>query len=76
MEVKKFDPLLQGQTRSWTLKTIPDSENICQNRGVELLCRPCKMKTVASTPPPLASNSKLQTAPFLTYLGLYDIYSP
>ena len=52
MEVKKFDPLLQGQTRSWTLKTIPDSENICQNRGVELLCRPCKMKTVASTPPP------------------------
>ena len=55
MEVKKFDPLLQGQTRSRTLKTIPDSENIGQNRGVELLCRLGKM----------ASNSKSQTAPFL-----------
>ena len=52
MEVKKFDPLLQGQTRSRTLKTIPDLENIGQNRGVELLCRPCKMKTVAFPPAP------------------------
>ena len=69
MEVKKFDPLLQGQTRSRTLKTIPDSENIGQNRGIELLCRPCKMKTVASTPPPLASNSKSQTAPFFNISG-------
>ena len=33
MEVKKFDLLLQGQTRSRTLKTMPDSENIGQNRG-------------------------------------------
>ena len=49
MEVKIFDQLLQGQTRSRTLKTIPDSENIGQNRGGELLCRPCK--TVAPPPP-------------------------
>ena len=33
MEVKKFDPFLEGQTRSWTLKTMPDSENMGQNRG-------------------------------------------
>ena len=32
MEVKKFEPLLQGQTRSRTLKTMPDLENIGKNR--------------------------------------------
>ena len=33
MEVKKFDPLLQGQMRLWILKTMSDLESIGQNKG-------------------------------------------
>ena len=29
----KTQPMLGGQTRSWTQKTMPDSENMGQNRG-------------------------------------------
>ena len=30
---QKLWPLFRGQTRSWTLKAMPDSENMGQNRG-------------------------------------------
>ena len=33
MEVKKLWPMIGGQTRSYTQKTMPDSENMGQNRG-------------------------------------------
>ena len=51
MQVKNFDLCSdRGQPGSLTLNTMPDSENMFQNKGIEHQGRPCKMKTEASTP--------------------------
>ena len=46
MEVKKFDKLLQGQTRSWTLKRCQIRKVRVKIGGVEHPGRPFKMKAV------------------------------
>ena len=59
MQVKNFDLCSdRGQPGSLTLNTMPDSENMFQNKGIEHQGRPCKMKTEASTPHSVQNSAK------------------